>query len=162
MKIKIIYGSDTGSTEYVIDTYLLNELNNHEIELSKIADISINDWNNHNFFILGIPTWYDGELQSDWENYFEEFKKIDFTNKTVAIFGLGDQVGYEEWFCDGVGILARVVIDNGGKIIGYTKKDDSYDFDMKTKLMLDDETFYGLALDEDNQNELTHERIQNG
>ena len=104
--VKLIYGTDTGNTEYVIDTYILTELTNHnfEYELTEVGDITPSDWESHNFYILGIPTWYDGELQSDWENYFEDFKKINFTGKTVAIFGLGDQVGYDEWFCDGVGI----------------------------------------------------------
>jgi flavodoxin I len=159
-KIKVIYGSDTGNTEHVIDTYLLSELNNYEVELIDVSNVTADTWNNDNFFILGIPTWYDGELQSDWEDYFEEFKKIDFNKKTVAIFGLGDQVGYDEWFCDGIGILAEVVISNGGKIIGYTKKDDSYNFDTTPKVLKDENTFYGLALDEDNQSELTQNRIQ--
>ena len=157
MRIKLIYGSDTGNTELVTEdiSKLLNE-----IEITTVADLTSEDWD-HDKFILGIPTWYDGELQSDWEDYFEEFKTIDFTNKTVAIFGLGDQLGYEEWFCDGIGILAEVIIENGGKVIGYTEKDDSYDLDETPKSLVDDDTFYGLCLDEDNQGELTQERLKN-
>ena len=157
MKIKIIYGSDTGNTEEMV-TVIKEKLTFAEVDVTKVSDLTEDDWNNDNF-ILGIPTWYDGELQSDWEHYFDTFQKLDFTGKTVAIFGLGDQYGYEEWFCDGVGILAKVVLKNGGRMIGYTKKDDSYDFDMKPKLMLDDETLYGLALDEDNQDEMSYDRI---
>ena len=155
MRIKLIYGSDTGNTELVTEdiSKLLNE-----IEVTTVADLTSEDWD-HDKFILGIPTWYDGELQSDWEDYFEEFKTIDFTNKTVAIFGLGDQLGYEEWFCDGIGILAEVIIENGGKVIGYTEKDDSYEFE-DSKALVDDDTLYGLAIDEDNQPELTQERLK--
>ena len=47
------------------------------------------------------------------DNYFEEFQQIDFTGKTVAVFGLGDQIGYSEYFVDGIGILAKVVLENG-------------------------------------------------
>ena len=147
MRIKLIYGSDTGNTELVTED-ISKLLDN--IEVTTVADLTSEDWD-HDKFILGIPTWYDGELQSDWEDYFEEFKKIDFTNKTVAIFGLGDQLGYEEWFCDGIGILAEVIMENGGKVIGYTEKDDSYDLDETPKSLVDDNTFYGLCLDEDNQ-----------
>ena len=153
--IKVIYGSDTGNTELVIED-LIKLIDNTEV--TTVADLTPEDWDNDKF-ILGIPTWYDGELQSDWEDYFEEFKTIDFTDKTVAIFGLGDQLGYEEWFCDGVGILAKVVLENGGKIIGYTEKDDSYELDEPCKALVDDNTFYGLCLDEDNQQELTQERL---
>ena len=111
--------------------------------------------------MIGLPTWYDGDLQSDWEDYFEEFKTIDFTNKKVCLFGLGDQEGYDEYFCDGIGILAEVIIENGGSIFGETERDDSYDIDDDCKSLKDQETFYGLCLDEDNQEELTEERLTN-
>lgn len=159
MRIKLIYGSDTGNTELVTED-LVKLLDN--IEVTTVADLTPEDWEYDNF-ILGIPTWYDGELQSDWEEYFEEFKTIDFTGKKVAIFGLGDQLGYEEWFCDGIGILAEVIYKNGGRVIGYTKKDKTYDFETTPKSLTktDPNTFYGLCLDEDNQPDLTLERLQN-
>ncbi len=157
MKIKIIYGSDTGNTELVVQD-LTNLL--EDTEVVTVPDLTPEDWD-HDKFILGIPTWYDGELQSDWEDYFEEFKTIDFTNKTVAMLGLGDQLGYAEWFCDGIGILGKIVLANGGKLVGYTANDETYDFGwMKpSKAFVDKDTFYGLCIDEDNQDELTQERI---
>ena len=155
MRIKLIYGSDTGNTELVTED-IVKLLDN--VEVTTVGELTPEDWD-HDKFILGIPTWYDGDLQSDWEEYFEEFKTIDFTGKTVAIFGLGDQLGYEEWFCDGVGILAEVVIKNGGTVIGYTDKDESYDFETTPKSIIKDDVFYGLCIDEDNQGELTQDRL---
>ena len=157
MRIKLIYGSDTGNTELVTED-LVKLLGN--VEVTTVADLTPEDWDYDNF-ILGIPTWYDGELQSDWEEYFEEFKTIDFTGKKVAIFGLGDQLGYEEWFCDGIGILAKEILKNGGTVIGYTTKDESYDFETTPKSIIKDDVFYGLCIDEDNQGELTQERLKN-
>ena len=157
MRINLIYGSDTGNTELVTED-LVKLLGN--VEVTTVADLTPEDWDYDNF-ILGIPTWYDGELQSDWEEYFEEFKTIDFTGKKVAIFGLGDQLGYEEWFCDGVGILAKEILKNGGTVIGYTTKDESYDFETTPKSIIKDDVFYGLCIDEDNQGELTQERLKN-
>ena len=157
MRIKLIYGSDTGNTELVTQD-LVKLLGN--VEVTTVADLTPEDWDYDNF-ILGIPTWYDGELQSDWEEYFEEFKTIDFTGKKVAIFGLGDQLGYEEWFCDGIGILAKEILKNGGTVIGYTTKDESYDFETTPKSIIKDDVFYGLCIDEDNQGELTQERLKN-
>ncbi len=153
----MIYGSDTGNTELVAED-LIKLIDN--VEVTTVDELTEDDWTNNDKFILGIPTWYDGELQSDWEDYFEEFKTLDFTGKTIAIFGLGDQLGYQEWFCDGIGILGEVILKNGGKLIGYTKNDDSYDLDVTPKSLLDDDTFYGLCIDEDNQSELTQERVE--
>ena len=83
MRIKLVYGSDTGNTENVIDNYLLSIFEPYfDIETLSVSQISPDDWTSHDFYILSIPTWYDGELQSDWEDYFEEFKTIDFTGRS--------------------------------------------------------------------------------
>ena len=162
MKIKLIYGSDTSNTEYVVDQYFIPGLEEiGDLEYKNVNDLTEEDWGESDLFVLGIPTWYDGELQSDWEDYFPSFKELDFSGKSVAVFGLGDQIGYDEWFCDGVGILAEVVLENGGHVFGYTKKDESYDFDTTPKSLVNEDTFYGLCLDEDNQDEMSADRISN-
>ena len=159
MKIKLIFGTDTGNTDYVIETYLLDLLDSFEVEVTEVPDLNPDDWQSNEFFILGIPTWYDGVLQSDWEDYFDDFKKIDFSGKTVALFGLGDQIGYSEYFVDGIGILGKVIIENGGKIIGHWPSEE-YDFD-ESKGLVSDDYFYGLAIDEDNEDDLTQYRFEN-
>ncbi|BDA73963.1 hypothetical protein CAL7716_081290 [Calothrix sp. PCC 7716] len=35
-----------------------------------------------------------GELQDDWDNFFDELDNIDFSGKKVAYFGVGDQNDY--------------------------------------------------------------------
>lgn len=156
MKAKIIYGSDTGNTEVIAED-LVKLLDKPEV--LTVDELEESDWESNELYILGIPTWYDGELQSDWEDYLDDFQKIDFTGKTVAVFGLGDQVGYAEWFCDGVGILADIVEKNGGKVIGNWPT-DGYEFESSKAVMNTNDTFYGLCIDEDNQPELTQERLK--
>ena len=159
MKARIIYGSDTGSTEYVIENYLVDQLSlDFEVQTMEVNSIDPDVWDTDDLIIIGLSTWYDGVLQSDWEEYFDDFKKIDFTGKTVAIFGLGDQIGYEDNFVDGIGILAKEIIKNNGKIIGeWSSK--GYEF-KKSKGLKDENNFYGLAIDEDNQYDQTEERIK--
>ena len=109
--------------------------------------------------ILGLlSTWYNGELQSDWDDFFEDFKTIDFSGKKVAIFGLGDQYGYSDTFIDGVGIIGEVVVENGGKLIGQWST-DGYDFD-ESIAVFEKVSFCGLAIDEDNQPDLSEKRIK--
>ena len=157
MKIGLIYGSDTCYTDQVsngIKSYFENfDITLHEIHLIDEKTILMYD-----FLIFGVPTWNIGELQSDWDYYFEEFKKINFSGKLIAIFGLGDQIGYEDNFVDGIGILAKEIIKNNGKIIGeWSSK--GYEF-KKSKGLKDENNFYGLAIDEDNQYDQTEERIK--
>jgi flavodoxin I len=71
---------------------------------------------------------------------------------------LGDQIGYAEWFCDGIGILAKVVLKNGGKVIGNWPR-EGYDY-VGSKAALDENSFYGLPLDEDNEDDLTLKRCK--
>ncbi|MFB9053913.1 flavodoxin [Formosa undariae] len=158
-EIGLFYGSDTGITDDITkDLVAFWEENN--LNVIEIGDANVSDFNKYEQLILGLPTWYDGDLQSDWEDFFDDFKTIDFTNKTVAIYGLGDQIGYGEFFVDGIGILAKVVIENGGKVIGYWPT-EGYTYTESVATIEDNEAlFYGLALDHDNESQLTDERLK--
>lgn len=157
-KIGIIYGSDTGMTEEVVGS-IVDSWTASELEVIEVMNATKEDFARFDKLILGLSTWYDGDLQSDWEEYFDEFKTIDFTGKTVAILGLGDQYGYGEFFVDGIGILAKVVLENGGKMIGKWSCKD-YDFEESKAQIENEEFFYGLALDEDNEPDKTPKRIE--
>ncbi len=158
--IRLYYGSDTQKTHHVVQNVLLPILERQRVHVKDkvIAELTDDDWSDHEVFILGVPTWYYGELQSDWEAYFDHFRKLDFSGKTVALFGLGDQWGYDEWFIDGVGILAEALLDRGATLIGAWPT-EGYDF-QKSRALKNDNEFHGLALDEDNQYELTQERCE--
>lgn len=158
-KIGLIYGSDTGMTEAIVGT-IVDDWNASEIEVIEVFNAKKDDFKRFDKLILGLSTWYDGDLQSDWEDYYEkEFTDIDFTRKTVAIFGLGDQYGYGEYFIDGVGILAKTILENGGKIIGKWSSED-YDFEASKAKIENEDFFYGLAIDEDNEPDKTPERLE--
>ena len=96
----LIFGTDTGITEE-ISNLISDKWTRTDLDLIEVSDIAPEDFYKFDFLILGLSTWYDGDLQSDWETFFDDFKTIDFTNKHVAIFGLGDQIGYGEYFIDG-------------------------------------------------------------
>ena len=157
--VLLIYGSDTGITEEVTHS-IVEKWDYSEIEVIEVSQVQKENFEQFDYLILGLSTWYDGDLQSDWENYYDDFQTIDFTGKTVAIFGLGDQYGYDDYFIDGVGMLATVVINNGGKIIGKWPTQE-YEFSESKAEIEGENLFYGLAIDEDNQPELTEERLSN-
>ena len=159
MKIGLFYGSTTGNTEAAAEL-IQQKLSMHDVELHDIADVSINDFDRYEFLILGISTWEYGGLQDDWQEFLEQLDKVDMTGKTVAIFGQGDQIGYDEWFQDGIGILHDKVVARGAVVIGYCLN-ENYDFVASLALSEDKTKFLGLALDDDNQPELTEERVDN-
>ena len=155
-KIAIIYGSDTGATENVANL-LNNKIGPEKVDLLEVSNVSPEDFLRYEIILMGIPTWYIGELQSDWDYFFPKFKEIDFTGKKTAYFGLGDQLGYPDSFVDGIGILAEVVLKNGGEVFGYWSK-EGYEFDESLGVAPNGD-FYGLVLDDDNKHEMTEERI---
>ena len=156
-RIGLFFGSDTGYTESIARE-IVKLIGPEQIDCHDISKSSKDLFSNYNLLIIGLSTWHDGQLQSDWDKFLDEFKKIDFAGKTIAFFGLGDQVGYTEYFVDGIGILAQIVSENGGEIIGVWPT-DGYQF-QASKAVFEEGWFVGLALDEDNQSDLTMTRIR--
>ena len=153
MNTAIFYASSTGNTE-AIAKEISKKLNN--IKLYNICDDGIEEISNYDKLILGTPTWGEGDLQDDWEDVWNDFSKLDFSNKTVALFGLGDQESYGDEFVNALGTMYETVKDNGAKVIGFTSN-EGYEYDESTAEV--DNNFVGLVIDEDNQEELTDERI---
>ena len=153
INLKLIYGTETGFTK-AIGEDIITHFKPKTHSLIKVDEAGPEDWR-ADLLILGTPTWCDprldtyGEYSDDWNESYERFSKIDFTNQTVALYGLGDQVGYGDNFVDGLGMLAEVVLKNGGRLIGLTST-EGYKFEKSTGLK-DENTFYGLPIDEDNE-----------
>jgi flavodoxin I len=154
MSIGIFYTTSTGNNDDIAEK-IGSSLG--DIEIFNLINTSLDKINEFDKVILGVSTWGDGELNDDFEDIWDDFKEIDFSNKTVALFGLGDQEGYEDTFCDALGSLYEQVISSGAKVVGFTST-DTYDF-QESKAVIDGK-FVGLALDEDNQDDLTDDRIK--
>ncbi len=155
-KIGLFYGTQTGKTESVAEI-IRDEFGGDVVTLHDISQAETDDFAEYEYLILGCPTWNIGELQSDWEGFFTELDEIDFNGKTVAYFGTGDQMGYADNFQDAIGILEEKIAQLGGKTVGYWST-DGYDFNESKALR--NGKFVGLAIDEDNQSDLTDDRIK--
>ncbi len=158
--IGIFYGSETGNTEKVanmIQTKLAAEMGETVADVINISDVTPSTFSEYSMFILGTSTWSLGDIQADWENFLPKMDSIDLNNKIAAVFGLGDQAGYVDNFVDGMGALAKKIIACNCTIVGNWPI-NGYQFN-KSTAKLNDTSFYGLAIDEDQQSELTEERI---
>ncbi|MDF7670310.1 flavodoxin FldA [Orbaceae bacterium ESL0721] len=156
-KVGIFFGSDTGNTENVAQQ-IQHLLGSDKADLFDIAKSTKEEIEKYDYLLFGIPTWYYGETQCDWDDFFPNLEQIDFTGKTVAIFGCGDQEDYAEYFCDAMGTLKEVIEPKGAKIVGNWPT-EGYHFE-SSKALADSDHFIGLAIDEDRQPELSEERIE--
>lgn len=155
-KIGLFYGTQTGKTESVAEI-IRDEFGDNAVTLHDISQADAADFDEYECLIVGCPTWNVGELQSDWEGFFPELDDIDFNGKMVAYFGTGDQIGYADNFQDAIGILEEKISERGGKTVGYWST-EGYDFNDSKALK--NGKFVGLAIDDDNQSDLTDERIK--
>ncbi|MBW4555828.1 MAG: flavodoxin FldA [Trichormus sp. ATA11-4-KO1] len=155
-KIGLFYGTQTGKTESAAEI-IRDAFGGDVVTLHDVSQADVADFDEYECLIIGCPTWNIGELQSDWEGLFQELDEVDFSGKTVAYFGTGDQIGYADNFQDAIGILEEKIAQQGGKTVGYWST-DGYDFSDSKALR--NGKFCGLALDEDNQSDLTDERVK--
>lgn len=158
-KIGLFYGSNTGFTEEVARQVkeMLDDLEPGLVEMFNIARATPQDMAPWDCLIFGIPTVNIGQLQDDWDVFWPHLDEIDFTGKKVAIFGLGDQYNYSDTFLDAVGMLANKVKERGGEVVGEWPT-SGYQFEHS--LAVEGDHFMGLALDEENETNLTRGRLE--
>jgi flavodoxin I len=107
--------------------------------------------------ILGVPTWFDGELPNYWDEFVPALEDLNLEGKTIAIYGLGNQVEYPENFGDAIGIMGELVQERGAKLVGFTSA-EGYSYESSRALI--DGKFMGLLLDQETQPRLSKERIE--
>lgn len=157
MKIGLFYGSTTCYTEIAAEK-IQAAIGTNIVDLHNIKDVKLSLAESYDFLIFGISTWDYGELQEDWESHWEDIASLNLTNKVVALFGMGDQIGYTEWFQDALGMLHDEISPLGAHIVGYWPN-QGYEFEASKGLTHDKSYFVGLSLDEDNQYQMSDERI---
>jgi flavodoxin I len=154
-KIGLFYASSTGNTTAIAES-IKDQLAEFNIEIYNLDNCDANAMQEYKYLILGSSTWGEGDLQDDWDTYMPHLEKIDFSNKTVALFGLGDQEEYPDNFLNAMGTIYDKVTQRGANVIG-SWSTEGYEFDDSTAIRNDE--FVGLAIDEDNQAELSDTRI---
>jgi len=132
------------------------------IEMYALDEISDLDFEKYDLFIVGGSTagadvWEKAHGRNLWFEFFSKVEKADLKDKPVAIFGLGDQVLYPDHFVDGMKNIRDEFAIAGAKLIGRWPV-EGYDFTGSDSV--EEGMFLGLALDEDQQPDLTDERIE--
>ncbi|WP_372883158.1 flavodoxin [Psychromonas sp.] len=163
-KTGIIFGTDTGKTRKVAKQIYKMLGSDDVAKPVNINRCSIDDLLEFDNLIIGTPTLGEGELpglsvdceSESWEEIAGELEGADFSGKTIALYGLGDQEGYPDEFVDALGELYEIFSGAGATIVGRWPN-DGYTFN--SSAALDGNEFVGLVLDLDNQANLLEERL---
>ena len=149
--VKVIFGSTTGATESaaaeIAAAFGCTAIN--------VANATPDDFK-ADLLILGSSTWGLGELQDDWTVKIGLLEQADLKGKLVAVFGLGDQNGFADTYCDAMGILAQKAKAQGAVLIGQTSAEG---YAHNSSVAEENRLFCGLALDDNNESEKTSSRI---
>jgi flavodoxin I len=156
-KTVIIYSFHTQKSKKVAEK-IIDAFGKNKIQAVNAEELTTEVFENNNNFILSAPTWFDGELPNYWDEFVPDLEDMDLKGKTFAVFGLGDQKGYPENFCDAIGILVEILEGCGATIIGHIPV-EGYNFEASRAQRGD--KFVGLPLDQENQGRLTNDRIKN-
>lgn len=152
----IIYSFNSLKTKKIAEK--ITEFFGESLEQVNAENLTQDTFGIFDNYILGSPTWFDGELANYWDEFVPELEEMDLKNKKFAVFGLGDQKGYPENFGDAVGLLVKIIEKQGGEVVGFTSA-ENYTFESSKALR--GERFCGLLLDQENQPRLTAERVEN-
>ncbi|MDR2955839.1 MAG: flavodoxin [Prevotella sp.] len=153
-KIGIYYGSTTGNTQEVAEE-IAKQLNVAKADLYDVSKANA-DYSAYDVILFGSPTLGFGDSQDDWEDYIGKVKDSDLKEKKVALFGCGDSVSYSDTFGDALAKIYDVIKDKGCEIIGKVST-DGYSYDDSEAVV--DGKFIGLLIDNDNESNLTEQRI---
>ena len=155
-KIGLIYSFNTNKTSLAARK-IGEEFEAGQIDQLNAETITEKEFLSFDNLILGVPTWFDGELPNYWDEFVPALEDLDLKGKTIAIFGNGNQKGYPENFLDAVGIMANLLESRGAKLIGFTAVKG---FTFERSKAVRGEQFAGLALDFENQGTQVNSRIK--
>lgn len=155
--IAIFFGSTTGNTEASAEA-IRDAFGEDMVDLYDVASDPLEVAESYDRIIFGVPTWDFGGMEDNWEAVWDDLTALTLDGKKVAFFGQGDQNGFGEWYLDAMGDIYRVVIESGAEVVGFWSV-EGYSFVTSQALTEDKTQFVGLALDEDNEEHLSDERI---
>ena len=161
-KTAIFYSPQGGNVNRVADK-LEALIGSDKVDKFPVNEVENEDFDKYNKIILigstvGTDHWDNEVVVDEWTSFFTKIDEISLHEKKVAIIGLGNSLLYPSHFVDGMAILYEKLTKLNAKVLGAVEA-KGYDF-TESEALNDEGYFCGLALDEDNEEELTTERLE--
>lgn len=121
-KVTIIYGSTTGNTERVAE--LLKSNIAAEVTLADASNADKEMVQSADLILLGASTWGYGEIQDDFQAYYDLMNEDLLKGKDVAVFGCGNSDDFPDVYCEAVNLIKDKAAECGANIIGEGLKVD--------------------------------------
>ena len=152
--IAILYGSSGGNAASVARQ--VQDLFDGKADIFNVLEVTLDEIKDYPYYVIGTSTTGIGDLQDDWEGFLPSFARMDLAGKKVAIFALGDSASYSTSFAESMKVVYDEIKDKV-RIVGQVA-DEGYNYDSSTAVI--EGTWIGLPIDEDNEYDLTQERLE--
>jgi MioC protein len=126
MKIAFLFGTESGNSEMVAEDLRDSVAQTHETEVHDLGELSIDDLNTEDFFVVVCSSYGEGELPSSAVPFYEQLVEVqpDLTGVRYAMFGLGDTF-YEDTYSQGSEVLDRELTKLGAERVGEYGRHDA-------------------------------------
>lgn len=138
MSTAIVFGSNDGDSQTVAQ-HIAQRLN---ATLLNATDLTDDFLTKHNKLIFVASTHKVGEVQRDFQAKLDLIADANWTEKTLALVGLGNAAKHPDTFVSGLVDFLPVV--KGAKLVG-SFANPNYNFDYSAAFI--NGKFIGLALD---------------
>jgi flavodoxin I len=161
-KTALFFSPEGGNVNSVANK--LGEIIGHDkVDIFPVKEVEKEDVIKYDQIILvgstvGADHWDNEIIVDEWTGFFKKIDGMSLEDKKVAIVGLGNCVLYPEHFADGMAVLYEKVAKHNAQIFGSVDSEE-YDF-TDSEAVNEDGTFCGLAIDEDNEEDLTPGRLE--
>lgn len=151
-EIGIYFGTDTGTTR-LIGKKLARKLGDAAAKPVNVNRTEVSAFMDHDVLILGTPTYGINQLpgkstniaNGSWEEFLPELESLDFSGKSIALYGLGDQDKYSERFVDSMIFLYQFFIERGAAIIGRWSTEGYSFITLNRLLMVSSSAWYWIS-----------------
>ena len=107
-KIGVFYSFGSNKTAKVAEK-IIEKFGKDTVDAVDVNQAWEKEFSAYDKLVFGVPTWFDGELPSYWDELVPMLEDMSFKGKKVAIFGNGNQKDYSENFGDAVGAMADIM-----------------------------------------------------
>jgi len=161
-KTALLYSPKGGSVDQVA-VKLGEVIGTNKVDLLPVSDVNKDELKKYTQIIfvgstVGADHWSNETIEDEWLAFFRNAEDISFEDKKTAIVGLGNSVLYPEHFANGMAHLYKSITEKKAKVFGFVDS-KGYSF-TDSEALNDDGLFCGLPIDEDNEEDLTTERLE--
>ncbi|SDS48675.1 MioC protein [Brevibacterium sandarakinum] len=130
MKINIIFGTESGESEFVADDIAEALSKRFDVSVENMKDVDVDAIDFHAFYLVVCSTYGEGDMPSSAEPFHRALSagRPDLSMLQYAMFGRGDST-YAETYSQGSEHVDRLLTELGATRVGEYGREDAGDWD---------------------------------